>query len=346
MRRPWWDPAAHAERRPFLAGRAAIAEAIRRHFRGLGFIEVDTPALQVSPGLEPHLVAFATELREPFDTGAARRYLHTSPEYAMKKLLVAGETRVFQLGHVFRNEARSPTHQPEFTMLEWYRAGATWSEVAEDCLTLLRVAGDAVNASGMRWQGRTSDPRSAAEWLSVADAVQRHAGIDVLATLIADDPVDPTRLALAANRIGVRAQPRDTWEDVFFRIMLDCVEHRLGTPTPTILHSYPAALAALARIDASDARVAERFELYVCGLELANGFGELTDAVEQRRRFMRDLEAKERLGFDRYPVDEDFLAALDRGMPEAAGAAMGFDRLVMLATGAKTIDDVLWAPVA
>jgi lysyl-tRNA synthetase class 2 len=336
MTERWWHPSTFSRRRPWLHARAKIADAVRGYFRGRGFVEVETPALQVSPGLEPHLQAFATRLREPFGERQVPRYLHTSPEYAMKKLLAAGETRIFQLGHVFRNEARSPTHHPEFTMLEWYRAGAGWRAVAEDALGVLGVAAAAAGASELRWQERHATS-TAGEWLSVQEAFLGHAGIDLLATA-----GDVARLSLAAQRVGVRPQPKDTWEDVFFRVLLDCIEAKLGSPAPTILHSYPAALAALARLDPDDPRVAERFELYVCGLELANGFGELTDAGEQRRRFEAEREAKQRLGFEVYPIDEDFLAAL-AAMPPAAGAALGFDRLVMVATGAPSVEDVLWS---
>ena len=321
----------------------AALEAIRRHFRAAGFLEVETPALQISPGLEPHLTPFATTLREPFREGpVATVYLHTSPEYAMKKLLVAGMPLLFQFARVFRNGERSATHHPEFTMLEWYRAGASWRDVAADCLAILRLA-----ATDLCKRGETAcDPRREAEYLSVAEAFRRHADVDLFAS--APDPTSPDRERLAADaaRIGVWTGPRDTWEDVFFRIFLARVEAKLGVGRPTFLHDYPASMAALARISRDDPRVCERFELFVCGLELANGFGELTDAVEQRRRFEADLEARRGLYGDSVPIDEDFLAALAHGMPESAGVALGFDRLVMLATGAATIEDVLWAPVA
>ena len=314
---PWWRPDAFARRRANLERRAQIAHDVRGWFRDRGFVEVETPALQVSPGAEVHLEAFATGLREPDRTDAGSPlYLHTSPEFAMKKLLAAGMPKIFQLAHAFRNAERSATHHPEFTMLEWYRADAGWREAAEDCLALLRIAG----------------VTGAPEWLSVADAFQRHAGVDLFGDLAAQ-----------AKRIGVRIAENDTWDDVFFRIMLDRVEPKLIAPT--ILHSYPAQMAALARISPTDPRVAERFELFVRGIELANGFGELTDAAEQRARLKAD-DAKRRALYGRsYPIDEDFLAALAHGMPRAAGVALGFDRLAMLATGAKRIEDVLWAPV-
>jgi lysyl-tRNA synthetase class 2 len=336
----WWHPERLAERRAALETRTRIATTIRRFFAERGFVEVETPALQVSPGLEPHLVAFATELVEPGE-GRAVRHLHTSPEFAMKKLLVAGVPRLFQLARVFRNGERGRLHHPEFTMIEWYRAGASYRELMADCEALLRAA-----APRYVWEGRSADPAAPWTYVSVAEAFRRWAGIDLLAT--APDPESPSlaRLADAARPTGIAPHEGDEWEDLFFRIFLERIEPRLGVGAPAILYDYPISMAALARAKPEDPRLAERFELYLCGVELANAFGELTDAAEQRRRFARDRAAKEaRYGFS-YPVDEDFLAAHAYGMPESAGIALGFDRLVMLASGAARIEDVLWAPVA
>src|SRR5690606_3358376 len=271
--------------------------------------------------------------------GQVTRHLHTSPEFAMKKLLVAGVPRLFQLARCFRNGERSRLHHPEFTMLEWYRAGASYRELMADCEALLRTA-----APLYSWEGRTADPAEPWLYLSVAEAFREWAGIDLLAT--APDPEKPRLdlLADAARPLGIAPHEGDDWEDLFFRIFLDRIEPRLGIGAPAILYDYPISMAALARPKPGDPRLAERFEVYLCGVEIANAFGELTDAAEQRRRFARDRAAKEaRYGFS-YPVDEDFLAALEYGMPESAGIALGFDRLVMLAAGASRIDDVLWAP--
>jgi lysyl-tRNA synthetase class 2 len=348
----WWEPEAFARRLPNLRARAALADAVRAFFHARGFVEVETPALQVSPGLEPHLIAFETDLVEPFRDGArARLYLHTSPEFAMKKLLVAGVPRLFQLAHAFRNTERSATHHPEFAMLEWYRAGAGYRDAMADCEGLLRAAAAAMTArtgapAVFRRGDHATDPRAEWQYLSVAEAFARHAGVDVLATAPDPERPDAALLRAEAARLGVFTNPRDHWDDVFFRIFLERIEGKLGLGAPTVLYDYPLSMAALARRSARDPRVAERFEIYVCGLELANGFGELTDAAEQRRRFVRDVAAKHELFGFHYPVDEDFLAALARGMPDSAGVALGFDRLVMLATGAAAIEDVLWAPVA
>jgi lysyl-tRNA synthetase class 2 len=317
---------------------------IRGFFGTRDFVEVDTPALQVSPGLEPHLMAFTTELDEP-GSGSRPRYLHTSPEFAMKKLLVAGVPRLFQLTHCFRNGERSATHHPEFTMLEWYRAGAGYRDLMADCEALLRTCLDAAGAPHFTWQGKTAIPAAPWEYLSVADAFARHAHIDLLAT--APDPAQPSLdlLAAAARPLGIAPHAGDSWEDLFFRVFLDRIEPKLGVGAPSILYDYPISMAALARPKPEDPRLAERFELYVASLELANAFGELTDAATQRARFLADLQKKRARYGITYPIDEDFLAALAHGMPQSAGIALGVDRLVMLATGATHIEDVLWAPV-
>jgi lysyl-tRNA synthetase class 2 len=339
---PWWRPDRHAARRPYLRRRAEVLAAIRAWFAGEGFAEVETPALAASPGIEPHLDAFATDILGARG-GRGTLYLHTSPEYAMKKLLVAGETRIYQLARCYRNRERGPTHHPEFTMLEWYRANAGYREIMRDCEGLLRAC---AGPQGVyRWKGMACAPRLPWEYLSVEEAFRRHADIDLLAT--APDPARPdaARLAAEARRIGVTAAPGDAWDDVFFRVFLERIEPKLGHPAPTILHDYPVSMAALSRVKPDDPRLAERFELYVAGLELANAFGELTDAAEQRRRFLADQQTRRARVGEAYPIDEDFLAALAHGMPEAAGIALGLDRLVMLAAGAEDIAQVLWAPV-
>lgn len=342
---PWWTPKVHADRRPFLLGRNAIQAAVRGHFAGLDFIEVDTATLQISPGNESHLHAFVTEAighdgkRQPL-------YLHTSPEFAMKKLLVAGMPRIFQFAHVWRDGERSATHHPEFTMLEWYRAGAGYEALMEDCAVIMASAARAVPVGELRRGDRRCDPFSTPRKLTVAQAFFDYCDIDLLASI--DDPTRPDArvLAAAARGCGLHVGETDSWEDVFFRVMIERIEPFLGDGVPLILHDYPVPLAALSRPRPDDPRVAERFELYACGVELANGFGELTDAAEQRRRFVADMDLKERLYGVRYPLDEDFLAALELGLPDCAGIALGMDRLVMLATGSQTIDEVLWAPVA
>jgi lysyl-tRNA synthetase class 2 len=339
---PWWDPSVYADRRPILRARGRIRTTVRAFFEVEGFEEVETAALQMSPGNEAHIGAFATDLLRP-DGGSQRLYLHSSPEFACKKLLAAGEERIFSLSHVFRNGERGPLHHPEFTMLEWYRARESYDVLIEDCMALLARAAEAAGSDRLVWREASCDPTAAPERLSVSEAFVRHAGIDLDATLTMGEP-DRDALAREALRIGLRVTPDDSWADLFSKILSDRIEPRLGHGRLTVLDLYPASEAALARRCPADARFAERFELYACGVELANAFGELTDAGEQRRRFELEMSERRRIYGEDFPLDEDFLAALAL-MPEASGIAMGFDRLVMLATGARRIEDVLWTPV-
>lgn len=371
---PWWDKDRHAAKRPFLTARGRIKRAIRAGFEAEGFTEVECGALQASPGNEAHLHGFRTELIDagsPLSAhaGKGRRevtgdglehnrpspppsrrtrgeedadirtlYLHTSPEFAAKKLLAAGETKIFEFARVFRNRERGALHHPEFTMLEWYRAGAPYRTLFDDCSHILRIAAEAANAKEFSWRGKTADPFIKPDAVTVAEAFTQFAGIDLLSVLD-----DRNNLAAAARAAGIRVADDDVWADIFSRVLVEKIEPHLGIERATILCEYPASEAALAR-KAKDPRVAERFELYVCGVEIANGFGELTDPDEQRTRFESEMAEKLRVYGERYPVDEDFLSAL-RHMPEACGCALGFDRLVMLATGARHIEDVIWTPV-
>ncbi|MBY4592025.1 EF-P lysine aminoacylase EpmA [Rhizobium redzepovicii] len=341
---PWWAPSVHADRRPFLIGRNAIQAALRGFFAREDFIEVDTAVLQISPGNEAHLHAFATEALTT-DGQKAPFYLHTSPEFACKKLLAAGEERISCFAHVYRNRERGPLHHPEFTMLEWYRAGESYESLMMDCERILALATETANTEKLAYRGGESDPFAGPERISVAEAFERHAGIDLLASVAADGSTDRDHLAAEMKRVGMRVADDDGWADLFSRVLVEKIEPHLGFGRITILDEYPVSEAALARPSARDPRVAERFELYACGVELANGFGELTSAAEQRRRFEIEMAEKARVYGETYPLDEDFLAALSL-MPEASGIALGFDRLVMLATGASRIDQVLWAPVA
>nr|WP_152713210.1 EF-P lysine aminoacylase EpmA [Microvirga tunisiensis] len=340
---PWWTPHVHADRRPFLLGRNRIQAALRGFFAGRDFVEVDTATLQTSPGNEAHLHAFATEAVGP-DGSRASLYLHTSPEFACKKLLAAGETRIACFAHVYRNRERGPLHHPEFTMLEWYRAGESFETLMKDCGEILGLAAETVGTRTLTYRDRETDPFQEPERLSVAEAFERFAGIDLLASLDRTGATDREHLAASLKAAGLRVAVDDTWADLFSRVIVERLEPNLGLGRTTILDEYPVAEAALARPTVRDPRVAERFELYACGVELANAFGELTDAAEQRRRFEAEMVEKMRVYGESYPVDEDFLAALSQ-MPEASGIALGFDRLVMLATGASRIDQVLWAPV-
>lgn len=340
---PFWRPGVHAARRPYLLARGRIAARVRAWFAENGFIEVETAALQVSPGNETHLHAFATDL---IGSGNERRalYLRTSPEFACKKLLAAGESRIFDFARVFRNRERGALHHPEFTMLEWYRAGEPYEILMDDCGALMRAAAEATETRRFSFRGRSADPFAEPEKITLAEAFDRFAGVDLLGTIAAGEG-DRDRLADEAAKAGVVTAADDSWGDIFSRILADKIEPRLGGGgRATILYEYPLPQAALARAKPGSDKVAERFELYACGVELANAFAELTNVAEQRRRFTHAMDEKERIHGERYPVDDDFLDAL-AVMPEACGIALGFDRLVMLGTGAERIDQVIWTPV-
>lgn len=341
---PWWMPHVHEGRRPLLLARGRIQAALRGWLAEEGFLEVDPAALQVSPGNEAHLHGFATSMIG--NDGVGRQmYLHTSPEFAMKKLLAAGETRIAAFAHVWRNRERGVLHSPEFTMLEWYRAGEGYEVLMDDCAAMLRLAAEAAGSRELRFRDRVCDPFAEPERLGVVEAFARFAGIDLMATILPDGGTDAGALAAQMAAAGLRSAADDTWSDMLSRVLVEKVEPMLGLGRMTFLDRYPAAEAALARPLPGDARLAERFELYACGVELANGFGELTNPEEQRRRFGLEMDEKSRVYGERYPLDEEFLEALAL-MPAASGIALGFDRLVMLATGAPRIDDVIWTPVA
>jgi len=325
---PSWHPEYLAARRPFLHRRNLLAAGTRAFFNARGYTEAETRYAVATPGEEVHLRAFRTEREFP-DRRTETLWLHTSPEFAMKKLLAGGAGPIFQLARVWRNGEGSDLHAPEFTMLEWYRPGADLSALIAETADFLR----AVLPPVVTCRGVTTDITST-ERLRVADAFARYVGADVLET--ADDA---SALAAAA---GTRLRESETWEDLFFRLLLERVEPQLGRAHPSFLTHWPVEQAALARRDPSDPRVAERFELFVCGIELANAFVELTDPAEQRARFVADRARRHAMSGEDWPIDEDFLAALTHGMPACAGIALGFDRLAMIASGAERIDQVLW----
>jgi len=318
-----WESVRLSARLPFLRRRALMTAGAKAFFDARGYMEVETPYAVPAPGEEIHIQAFGV-------TGGL--YLHTSPEFAMKKLLAGGAGKIFQLARVWRNEPPSPTHASEFTLLEWYRPGATIADLMDEAESLLR----ALLTPTVTWNGVTAS-LAAFERLTVAEAFFRHAGIDILATA-----GDAKTLATAAT---IPLRPDESWEDLFFRLLLERIEPHIGRPHPTFLTHWPAAQAALARRDPADPRVAERFELFCSGLELANAFVELTDEAEQRARFVADRARRHALHGPGWPLDEDFLSAVAQ-LPPCAGIALGFDRLVMLATGAPRITDVQWLPAS
>jgi len=336
----WWDKSRHADRQPFLQARAAILRAVRAWFEAEGFTEVEPAALVVSPGAEVHVDAF-----ESAQKNGDIRFLHTSPEFAMKKLLAAGEEKIFSLGKVWRRGEEGPLHASEFTMLEWYRAGATYQHVMRDCVEIARVAA-ATTQNVLKWKERVCDARAEAEYLTVRDAMARYLPFSLAEKGSGDegrtnDPA-PGQLSaphpLAPSPQGRGGNAHDDFSKAIVRI-----EPQLGIDRLTLLYEYPITEAALAQRTQHDPTVAERFEMYACGVELANGFGELTDPAEQRARLVADMAEKQKRYGKSWPIDEDFLAALAH-MPPASGVALGFDRLVMLASHARSIQDVLWTP--
>ncbi|MGB4056595.1 MAG: EF-P lysine aminoacylase EpmA [Alphaproteobacteria bacterium] len=350
----WWHPHIFEARKATLEARGRILRSVRGFFDKNGFLEVETPILQACPVMDVHIHGFKTE----FLTADLRHerdfYLHTSPEFAMKKLLVAGMPKIYQLCHVFRNGESGRLHSPEFTMLEWYRAGSGYREAMEDCIGLVRAAAQELKVKTLKSGEKLADPFLKWNIISVVEAFDRYAGIDLAKYChversetsheilrCAQDDIGGFERAISS--LGIRTAKDDRWDDLFFRVMAEKIEPHLGVGVPAILYDYPVSMASLARRKPEDPRFAERFEVYVCGVELANGFGELTDAAEQRKRFQEEMDLKEKIYGYRYPPDEDFFKALEYGMPESSGVALGFDRLVMLATGAADIEQVLWA---
>lgn len=336
----WWHPETFDRRKPLLEQRMRMIRAIRAFFEGRDYWEVETPALQVSPCMDAHIRAFKTELQAVDQQSATDMYLHTSPEFAMKKLLVAGLPKIFQLCRTFRNAEGARTHEPEFTMLEWYATGMNYRELMDECVDLIRACAKAAGEELIDWRGRISDPFGDWQFISVSDAFDQYAGIDLKSVM---DDLDA--FGAAAAKAGYPPHEGDTWDDIFFRVFLPLIEPNLGHPVPTILYDYPATMASLARRCKGDQRFCERFEIYICGLELANAFGELTDPVEQRSRFVEENIIRKELYGDEYPVDAEFIAALEFGLPDASGIALGVDRLAMLLTGADDIADIIWTPV-
>jgi lysyl-tRNA synthetase class 2 len=328
----WWKNEIFAAKRHNLETRARLMQAVRGFFERQGFVEVETPALQISPGMETHLHAFRTKQLDASRRQEKDFYLHTSPEFAMKKLLVAGMPRIFQICHVFRNGESSKLHSPEFTMLEWYRADAGYEDIMDDCEALLRFAAKKLKLKTYKHKGRACNPFGRLQRLSVISAFETYAGIDLASVL--DDRDAFAKIA------GVRVIDTDRWDDIFHAVMADRIEPYLGMDTPCILYDYPLSMAPLSRRTKDG--MGERFELYVCGVELANAYGELTDAAEQRERYKQEMKAKQELYGETWPADEDFFKALEHGMPPSGGIALGLDRLAMLAIGVDDIEDILW----
>lgn len=312
--------------------RQSMYAALRGFFGAHGYLEVETPVMVPTPGMEVHIDPFEAKFIPQTDVGVARSlYLHTSPEYAMKRLLADGSGPLFQIARVFRNGEVSSHHNPEFTMLEFYRPNADYHDIMADTEAALAAAERAVTSA----PGIFS--KLPYERLTVRDAVLRETGIDVC------EHSTGATLKAAAERAGIRVGSASSFDDVFFHVFLQKVEATLGRGRPTFLTEYPASMAALAKRKDLDPAVAERVELYVEGVELANGFSELTDAVEQRARLLEEQAQRRALGRPAFELDEPFLAALPR-LPKCAGIAVGLDRVLMLLTQRRTLAEVLLFP--
>jgi lysyl-tRNA synthetase class 2 len=343
----WWTPENFARKRPFLEKRMALIRAVRSYFDTRGFLEVETPILQVSPVMDTHILALKTDLKGIDKQYEKTLYLHTSPEFAMKKLMVAGVRDLYQICHVFRNGDHSRLHSREFTMIEWYRTDSDYRSIMDDCVGLLRVAAAAAGIKKFRHRSHECDPFTEWQYLSVLDAFREYGRLDLEPYLPEGETIPPEAvksLRGAVKSLGLHTAEDDRWDDLFFRVMGEKIEPHLGMERPCILYEYPVSMASLSRPKPGDPRFAERFELYVCGIELANAFGELTDPALQRKRFAEEMAFKDEIYGERYPVDQDFLAALDYGLPDSSGIALGLDRLAMLAAGADELEDVFWTP--
>ncbi len=315
-----WRPSAAL---PTLQLRARLLRQIRAFFEARAVLEVETPALSRAATPDPHIESFVT--RDALS--GAPRYLHTSPEFPMKRLLAAGSGAIYQLGKVFRQGEAGRRHNPEFTLLEWYRPGFDHRRLMQEVEELLRSLLEPYL------------PLGPGVYLSYRQAFLEHVGIDPLTAGAAE--LAARAAALGIDVAGLARDDPDPWRDL---LLTQVVEPALPRDCPVFLYDYPASQAALARVrpgKEGEPPVAERFELYLNGLELANGFHELADAAEQRRRFEQDNAARQRAGLPVVPLDEAFLAALEAGLPDCAGVALGVDRLVMLAAGLSDIREVL-----
>lgn len=317
--------------------RARLLRSLRAWFDARGFLEVDTPALATSPGLEVHLDAVPATPRLGFGAPPSERWLVTSPEYHMKRLLSAGFERIYQIGKAFRSGEVGRLHNVEFTMLEWYRAPGTWQDVVADTEQLVVAAAEALGVGlQVRYAGHVVDLTPPWDHMTVREAITRFAGFDPWPWT----DVPALRAKAVASGLDAVADEDDPAE-ILVRTLVERVELSLPGHRPVVLTHWPACMASLARRVPGDPDVSERFEVYLGGMELANGFGELTDAAEQRGRLEADRDERARRGLPQYPVDERFLAALAIGFPPAGGNALGVDRLLMFLSGATDVSHVV-----
>ena len=329
---------------PFLLQRNKIITAIKNNFNTQNFYEVDTPILQYSPGMEVHIKAFKTKFVNILGNEDITLYLHTSPEFAMKKLLSYGLNKIYQFTHTFRNEIISPTHYPEFTMLEWYRLDENYNILMTDCEDILKTSLNAIGKDYFQYKDKKCYIKDGIEKLTIKEAFEKFCKLDILQTIDDINNPSPTLLKQKANHLNINISENDTWDDIYEKLMFEYIEPNLGISKPTILYEYPIHQAALSKAKTNTPNIAERFELYVCGIELANAFTELTDKEIQLKRFTEDKKKKENLYGESYPIDEEFIEAIGN-IKSATGIAMGIDRLIMLSTGAQNITDIMWSEI-
>lgn len=330
------------EVREVLEKRMLLIRKIREFFWSKDFVETDTPTLVNLPGMEPYLDVFLTKF-EPMSGDVRDMYLITSPEYAMKKLLVAGLPKIFQITKSFRNkETGGDLHNPEFTILEWYRANTDYREIMRDCEDLVRfLCMELFGASEFVYQEMKVDVGGDFERLSVVEAFEKHAGVS--REVFEDEEALVAEAQKRGYGSGMNGAPLN-YDDAFFLIFLNEIEKKLGVGRPTILHEYPVSMAALSKQCPNNAKYAERFEMYVAGIELCNAFSELTDAREQEERLVAERGQREAMGKPLYDIDQTFIDALKLGMPESGGIALGVDRLIMLLLNQTSIENVIFFP--
>ncbi len=338
----WWDKQNFKDKKPFLEARNKVKASLRNWFNAKDYTEVETGQLQISPGNEVHLLGLKTiwnsHIGQSHDL-----YFATSPEFSCKKLIAAGETRIFEFARVFRDRDIGPLHSPEFTMLEWYKVGADWHEIIDETLEVCKISAKANGAPNYIWKNLSIPIETQPIKLKVAEAFRQYANIDLDQVLGENGEAKRDEFALCAREVGINIEASDDWSDIFTKILVSKIEPNLGIKAPTIFYEYPYPEAALAQRCKHDRRYVERFELYICGIEIANGFGELIDAKEQRERFEKAMNKQKEIYGNAFPIDEELLDALGQ-MPQTSGVALGFDRLIMLVSGARKIDDVLWTP--
>ena len=338
----WWEKERFKDNKPFLVVRNKAKTAIRIWFEGHNFTEVETSQLQKSPGNETHLLGLKTIWNSP-NGQSHDLYFATSPEFSCKKLIAAGETKIFEFARVFRDRDIGPLHSPEFTMLEWYHAGADWHKIIDDTLEVCKIAALSNNCKNYNWKNLSIPIGILPIKMKVTEAFEKFADIDLLKTLDENGVGKRDEFAALATEAGINIDNSDDWSDIFTKVLVAKIEPNLGIDAPTIIYEYPYPEAALARRCNHDRRFVERFELYICGIEIANGFGELNDAKEQKARFEEAMTKQMQIYGRAFPIDEELLDALGQ-MPQTSGVALGFERLIMLISGARKIEDVLWTP--